>query len=53
MWAKEKTKAKNPWEIETPWDDKGIYKFTYGTGDGSRAPKPEPVFTDVNGERLD
>ena len=53
MWAKEKTKAKKPWEEVTPWDDKGNCKFSYGAGDGSRKPKPEPVFTDVNGERLD
>ena len=53
MWAKTQTKAKKPWEVVTPWDDKGNCKFTYGVGDGSRKPKPEPVFTDVNGERLD
>ena len=52
MWAKNKTKAKKPWEIITPWDDKGVVKYSYGAGDGSRKPKPEPVFTDVNGEIL-
>ena len=30
MWAKEKTKAKKPWEAVTPWDDKGNCKFSYG-----------------------
>ena len=52
MWAKNKTKAKKPWEIITPWDDKGVVKYSYGAGDGSRKAKPEPVFTDVNGKRL-
>ena len=32
MWAKNKTKAKKPWEVVTPWDDKGNCKFTYGAG---------------------
>ena len=53
MWAKTQTKAKKPWEVVTPWDDKGNCKFTYGAGNGSRKPQPEVVFTDVNGERLD
>ena len=53
MWAKTQTKAKKPWEVVTPWDDKGNCKFTYGAGNGSRKPQPEIVFTDVNGERLD
>ena len=53
MWEKTQTKAKKPWEVVTPWDDKGNCKFTYGAGNGSRKPQPEVVFTDVNGERLD
>ena len=53
MWAKNKTKAKKPWEVVTLWDDKGSCKFTYRAGDGCKKPKPEPVFTDMNGERLD
>ena len=47
MWAKSKTKVKIPWEVETPWDDKEEFKFTYGAGDGTKAQKPESVFTDV------
>ena len=47
MWAKLKTKVKIPWEVETPWDDKEEFKFTYGAGDGTKAQKPESVFTDV------
>ena len=51
-WAKKQTKVKRPWEVVTVWDDKGTAKFTYGAGDGSRKPKPEPEFVDVHGRRL-
>ena len=27
MWAKTQTKAKKPWEVVTPWDDKGNCKL--------------------------
>ena len=48
-WAKKQTKAKKPWEAITMRDEKGICKFTYGAGDGSRKQKPELVFFDVHG----
>ena len=32
------------------WDDEGLVKYTYGAGDGSRKPKPEPIFVDADGE---
>ena len=51
-WVKKQTKAKKPWEAVTVWDDEGTVKFFYGDGDGSRKPKPEPVFVDVHGRRL-
>jgi hypothetical protein len=32
-----------------PWSDAGTIKYYYGQGDGSRKPKPEPVFVDSTG----
>ena len=32
----------------TPWDDEGLCKYTYGTGDGRKA-RPEPIFVDSDG----
>jgi len=32
------------------WDDSGFIKYTYGAGDGSRKPKPEPIFVDADGQ---
>ena len=32
-----------------PWSDDGTLKYSYGQGDGSRKPKPEPVFVDSTG----
>ena len=37
----------------TPWDDAGVCKYTYGEGDGSRKPKPEPVFVDSDGKPVE
>ena len=51
-WVKKQTKAKRPWEAITVWDEKGIAKFTYGAGDGSRKKKPQPEFVDVHGRSL-
>jgi hypothetical protein len=32
------------------WDENGVVKYSYGAGDGSRKPRPEPVFVDTNGD---
>ena len=47
-WAKSKASGRVQ-EAMTPWDDNGVCKYTYGAGDGSRKPKPEPVFIDTDG----
>lgn len=52
QWAKSKATGRVQ-EAMTPWDDSGIAKYTYGEGDGSRKPKPEPVFVDTDGTPLD
>ena len=48
--VKKQTKAKRPWEAITVWDEEGVCKFTYGAGDGSRKPKPEPEFVERMGK---
>ena len=50
-WAKSKASGRVQ-EAMTPWDDAGLCKYTYGAGDGSRKPKPEPVFVDTNGDPI-
>ena len=50
-WIKTKTTGRVQ-EKMTPWDDAGVCKFTYGEGDGSRKPKPEPVFVDTTGDPI-
>lgn len=32
------------------WQDDGLVKYNYGAGDGTRKPKPEPIFVDAEGE---
>ena len=32
-----------------PWDEKGLVKYNYGEGDGSRKPKAEVLFVDAVG----
>ena len=51
-WAKSKASGRVQ-EAMTPWDETGLLKYTYGAGDGSRKPKPEPVFVDTNGEPIE
>lgn len=51
-WAKTKATGRSQ-VVMTPWDEKGIVKFTYGAGDGSRKPRPTPEFFDKDGEPLD
>ena len=51
-WAKSKASGRVQ-EAMTPWDDAGVCKYTYGAGDGSRKPKPEPIFVDTNGDPID
>ena len=51
-WARSKATGRVQ-EAMTPWDDNGVCKYTYGAGDGSRKPKPEPVFVDTNGDPID
>ena len=51
QWAKSKTTGRVQ-EAMTPWDEAGVCKYTYGAGDGSRKPKPEPVFVDTNGDAI-
>ena len=51
-WAKSKSTGRVQ-EAMTPWDEAGLCKYTYGAGDGSRKPKPEPVFVDTNGYAVD
>ena len=34
-------------EAITPWDETGTCKYTYGSGDGTRKPKPEPEWVDA------
>ena len=50
-WAKSKASGRVQ-EAMTPWDDAGLCKYTYGAGDGSRKPKPEPVFVDTTGDPI-
>jgi hypothetical protein len=50
-WAKSKATGRVQ-EALSPWDDAGVCKYTYGAGDGSRKPKPEPVFVDTNGDPI-
>lgn len=50
-WAKSKASGRVQ-EAMTPWDDSGVCKYTYGAGDGSRKPKPEPVFVDTTGDPI-
>ena len=51
-WAKSKASGRVQ-EAMTPWDENGVCKYTYGAGDGSRKPKPEPIFVDTNGDPID
>ena len=51
QWAKSKATGRVQ-EAMTPWDDAGLCKYTYGAGDGSRKPKPEPVFVDTTGDPI-
>ena len=51
-WAKSKATGRVQ-EAMTPWDDAGVCKYTYGAGDGSRKPKPEPVFVDTDGQPIE
>ena len=51
-WAKSKASGRVQ-EAMTPWDDAGVCKYTYGEGDGSRKPKPEPVFVDSDGKPVE
>lgn len=51
-WAKSKASGRVQVAM-TPWDDKGVCKYTYGEGDGSRKPRPEPVFVDTSGDPID
>lgn len=51
QWAKSKASGRVQ-EAMTPWDDAGVCKYTYGAGDGSRKPKPEPVFVDTTGDPI-
>ena len=50
-WAKSKATGRVQ-EAMTPWDDAGVCKYTYGAGDGSRKPRPEPVFVDTTGDPI-
>ena len=51
-WAKSKASGRVQ-EAMTPWDDAGVCKYTYGEGDGSRKPKPEPIFVDSTGDPIE
>ena len=51
-WAKSKATGRVQ-EAMTPWDDAGLCKYSYGAGDGSRKPKPEPIFVDGNGDPVE
>ena len=50
-WAKSKSTGRVQAAME-PWDEEGTCKYTYGAGDGSRKPKPEPVFVDTDGQPI-
>lgn len=51
-WARSKATGRVQ-EAMTPWDDAGVCKYTYGAGDGSRKPKPEPIFVDSDGQPIE
>lgn len=51
QWARSKSSGRVQ-EAMTPWDEAGLVKYSYGAGDGSRKPKPEPVFVDSDGAPL-
>lgn len=48
-WIKSKDNKRLP-EGLPAWGDDGLVKYTYGEGDGSRKPKPAPIFVDAEGE---
>ena len=48
-WIKSKDKKRLAEGVPT-WDEEGRIKYSYGAGDGSRKPKPEPVFVDTEGQ---
>lgn len=48
-WIKSRDNKRLPEGLPT-WDDNGVVKYSYGAGDGSRQPKPEPVIVDSNGD---
>lgn len=50
-WARSKSSGRVQ-EAMTPWDEAGLVKYSYGAFDGSRKPKPEPVFVDTDGAPL-
>ena len=50
-WARSKADRRTQEAIE-PWDEAGVARYTYGKGDGSRKPKPDPVFVDVDGKPI-
>ena len=53
-WAASKTN--NPKRVEKAlpkWDDAGFVKYSYGQGDGTKKPVPEPVFVDTEGKPVD
>lgn len=51
-WAKSKSSGRVQVAM-TPWDETGLCKYTYGAGDGTRKPKPEPVFVDTTGQPIE
>ena len=53
-WAASKTN--NPKRVEKAlpkWDDAGLVKYSYGQGDGTKKPVPEPVFVDTEGKPVE
>ena len=59
-WARKKQGMKRPHVNLTPWfvdkdsvDGAASVKYSYGEGDGTRKAKPEPTWTDRDGNELD
>ena len=51
-WAMSKSTGRVQ-QAMTPWDESGLCKYTFGAGDGTRKPKPAPVFVDTTGNPVE
>tara|TARA_Y200000002_G_scaffold374278_1_gene374758 strand:- start:606 stop:1262 length:657 start_codon:yes stop_codon:yes gene_type:complete len=50
-WARSKATGRVQ-EAMTPWDKEGVCKYTYGSGHGTRKPRPEPEWVGADNKPL-